>query len=286
MTTVLARRADRELLALLRLALDPAEWQIDAAANLHDFSLRLQTERADVVLIDLDHEDGVNALVETGPSLSVVIAVTADPTDLAAINAHELGADAVYHKPLAPDLMRARLEAAVRCVRKHDQPQAESYTFDNLQVDLRQPFVSVNGKALHLSSTEHKLIRVLAENAGRVLTHDQLLRTIWGEGYEGNSDLLRTFVSNLRRRLLEAGMTQDVIRTERSLGYWMLRPPVNVQPAGTQRGRARVVVQDAESTRNESRVQRERLRAEMGRLHVSISRLKSATREPPSSDTG
>jgi DNA-binding response OmpR family regulator len=199
------------------------------------------------------------------------------------MRAHELGADAVYHKPLAPDLMRARLDAAVRCVRKHDEPHAEAYVFDNLKVDLRQPGVTVNGKALHLSSTEHKLIRTLAENAGRVLTHDQLLLAVWGEGYEGNSDLLRTFVSNLRRRLVEAGMTQDVIRTERSLGYWMLRPPVNVETVGVG-GRSRVI-QDAESMRNESRVQRERLRAEIDRLHVTLSKLQVATNEPPESKT-
>jgi DNA-binding winged helix-turn-helix (wHTH) protein len=165
-------------------------------------------------------------------------------------------------------------------VRKHDAPDAEAYVFDNLRVDLRQPNVTVGGKALHLSSTEHKLLRTLAENAGRVLTHDQLLGAVWGEGYEGNSDLLRTFVSNLRGRLSEAGMTQDVIRTERSLGYWMLRPPTNVEPAGAG-GRARVVVQDAQSTRNESRAQRERLREEINRLHVTISKLQMATKEPP-----
>jgi two-component system KDP operon response regulator KdpE len=284
MATVLARRADRELLALLRLALDPAAWQIDVAADLHDFSLCLQTERPDVVLIDLDREESTDALAVAGPSRSVVIAVTADPTDIAAMRAHDLGADAVYHKPLAPDLMRARLEAAVRCVRKHDEPHAESYVFDNLRVDLRQPSVTVNGKQLHLSSTEHKLVRSLAENAGRVLTHAQLLQMVWGDGYEGNSDLLRTFVSNLRRRLSEAGVTQDIIRTERSLGYWMLRPPVNIEPAGSL-GRARIVVQDAESTRNETRVQRERLRTELDKLHVTIARLQLTSKEPPASTT-
>jgi two-component system KDP operon response regulator KdpE len=284
MNTALTRSTDRELVALLRLALDPAVWRVDAAATPRDFSLRLQTERPDVVLIDLDQEDGESALAEANSFRSVVVAVTADARDDSAINAHALGADAVYPRPLSPDLLRARLHAAVRCVHRHDEPSGEKYVFDNLEIDLRQPHVVISGRVLHLSSTEHKLVRTLAENAGRVLTHDQLLRMVWGEGYEGNSDLLRTFVSNLRRRLIEAGMTQDVIRTERTLGYWMLRPPVNVETSHARRGKGRVVLQDAESTRNETRTQRERLKAEMDRLQLTVSELQLASRRPPKSD--
>ena len=284
MGVALIRENDREFVAVLRLALRASDWRVEAATGRADFEHKLQSMNPDVVVIDVDRDEG-DALVHTASIYqSVVIAITRDAGDERTIGLLELGADAVYSKPLAPDLMHARLNAAVR-QRHRLRSLSDNYVFENLTVDLLHPVVKVNGEQLHLSATEHRLIRILAENAGRVLSHDQLLQEVWGEEYEGNDDLLRTFVSSLRRRLKEAGFSHEFIHTERALGYWVVRPPTEVATS------PKVAGTEAETTRLAVREQRERLRAGMYQLQGSVEKLHqtayrtSNPETPPASES-
>jgi two-component system KDP operon response regulator KdpE len=270
--TALVRQGDRDCVAVLRLALDPADWRLELAANRADFEHKLQSSHPGAVIIDVDRDDGERLLQVASTGTAVVTAITQNRSEEWMVHLFELGADSVYTKPLAPDLLRARLDAAVRLQRKLQPATQERYVFENLVVDLREPLVIVNGQQIHLSATEHKLIRILTENAGHILSHDQLLREVWGEEYEGNNDLLRTFVSSLRRHLREAGFAHELIHTERMLGYWVVRPPARhteVQPRPVGKTAAW-------STRLAARDQRENLRAGMARLQESVERLHEA----------
>jgi len=277
----LVRDGDRECVAILRLALNPVAWKLEPSADRDDFANKLQSRHPDIVVIDADRDDGEAFVVLASDAHSIVVAVTQDHSDQRSINLLDLGADAVFIKPIAPDLMRARLEAKIRSLHRLQPLAADRYVFENLTVDLREPSVHVSGHSLHLSATEHRLIHALAENAGRVLSHDQLLREAWGEEYEGNHDLVRTFVSSLRRRLKEAGFDHELIHTERSLGYWVVRPPAEAAEA-----RLRATNSEAQTTRLAVREQRERLRAGMSRLQGSVEKLqqsayKTANRDAP-----
>jgi len=276
----LVRDGDRECVAVLRLALNAAAWHLEPSADRDDFVRKLWSRHPDIVVIDADRDDGEDFVVTASDAHSIVVAVTQDHSDQRSINLLDLGADAVFIKPIAPDLMRARLEAKIRSLHRLLPVAADCYVLENLTVDLREPSVQVSGHPLHLSATEHRLIHALAANAGRILSHDQLLREAWGEEYEGNHDLVRTFVSSLRRRLKDAGFDHELIHTERSLGYWVVRPPVAAVV------RPRVAQEDAESTRVAVREQRERLRAGMYRLQGSVEKLqqsayKTANRDAP-----
>jgi len=263
----LIRENDREFVAVLRLALRASDWRVEVATARADFEHKLQSRHPDVVVIDADRDDGEAFVVTASNALSVVVAITQDHSDQRSINLLDLGADAVFVRPFAPDLLRARLEAMVRRVHKLQPLAADRYVFENLTVDLREPSVQVSGHTLHLSATEHRLIHTLAGNAGRVLSHDQLLREAWGDEYEGNHDLVRTFVSSLRRRLKEAGLIRELIHTERSLGYWVVRPSAEAaQPRPMTNG-------EAQSTRLAVREQRDRLRAGMDQLQGSVEKL-------------
>jgi two-component system KDP operon response regulator KdpE len=266
----LVRSSDRELQALLKLSLQGSDWELISATSIDDFAEAFRLTPPDVVVVDLDQEGGDAMLTVASRSPAFVAAVCTDPGDEKATGALARGADAVFVKPLSPDLLLSRLDAALRYRRKQIQPGAHRYVFDNLEIDEREYAVTVNGKLLHLSSTEHKLLRILAEHAGRILTHDQLLREVWGGGYEGNHDLLRTFVSNLRSRLQDAGVRQELIKTERMLGYWMLRPPERTLASGP----VELHHQDMERSLNESIELRAQLRGTIQELKSAVSRLR------------
>ena len=282
----LVRDGDRECLAILRLALSSVAWKLEPSADRDDFANKLQSRHPDIVVIDADRDDGEAFVLMASDAHSVVVAITQDHSDQRSINLLELGADAVFVKPLAPDLLRARLDAMMRRMHRLQPLAPDRYVFENLTVDLRGPSVNVSGHPLHLSATEHRLIHALAENAGRVLSHDQLLREAWGDEYEGNHDLVRTFVSSLRRRLKEAGFDHELIHTERSLGYWVVRPPAEAAEA-----RLRATNSEAQTTRLAVREQRERLRAGMYRLQGSVEKLQQAAyrttnpQTPPASES-
>jgi two-component system KDP operon response regulator KdpE len=273
MKTILVRESDRECVFLLRLALNHDGWKIEEAANEAEMRRAVGAKRPDVVLVDVDREGGDSLLGALASSHSVVIAVTMDESDGRAISLMTLGADAIYTRPIAPDLLRARLDAFVRLVAKHNEPEGSVYAFDSLSVNLREPVVSVQGEPLHLSSTEYRLVRILALNAGRIVSHSHLLREVWGDAYEGSHELLRTFMSTLRRRLRDAGIREEIIHTERQLGYWIPRTnstetSPDIELSGHESRHA------AELVRAQSRVARERLGIETRTLLQSTQRLQ------------
>ena len=90
---------------------------------------------------------------------------------------------------------------------------------DNLKVDLTRRLVSVGGEEISLTPTEYDLLRVLVQNAGRVLTHRQLLRQVWGNAYESEAHLLRVNMSNLRRKIEPDPTRPRYIITDPGVGY-------------------------------------------------------------------
>jgi two-component system KDP operon response regulator KdpE len=268
---VLVRESDREILALLRIALDPNDWRIETLAEGAEPVRRLEVAQPDVALVDVDRAGGESLVGLIGGSRTVAIAVSSDSRDEREITFMAMGADAVYRKPLAPDVLAARLDAIIHCLGKHIEPGSETYRFEGLSIDLRDAMVSLQDVPVHLSSTESRILRVMALNAGRIVTYDQLLQMVWGDGYEGSYDLLRTFISGLRRHLREAGFTHEIIHTERHLGYWVPRAP---SPPVT----AAEVAGPAEPVREQSRILRERLKAQREQLLGSVQELQVRTR--------
>ena len=118
----------------------------------------------------------------------------------------------------------ARLRVVLR---RMAQPGDEPiFTIDDLTVDLARRRVTVSGQEIQLTPTEYDLLRVLVTYAGRVLTHQQLLRQVWGMGYEADAHLLRVNISNLRHKLERNPARPQYIITEPGVGY---RLRVNAQ---------------------------------------------------------
>ena len=133
----------------------------------------------------------------------------------------DAGADDYVQKPVGIDELLARLRAVLRRTTPSGEPLIE---LGDLVVDLEKRSVTVAGKAVHLTPHEFELLRVLAMNEGKLMTHRALLREVWGPGYGSESNLLHVNVSQLRRKIEPDRARPRYLLTEPGAGYRLVRP--------------------------------------------------------------
>jgi two-component system KDP operon response regulator KdpE len=145
-----------------------------------------------------------------------VIVLSAVGEEDAKVRALAAGADDYVTKPFGPRELIARLNANLRRIR----PQTEEtvITADGLEIDLSRHTVSLEGNEIHLTPTEFDLLRLLARNRGRLMTHRDLLTSVWGAGYAEDTQVLRAHIANLRRKI-EPADGPRFIRTDPGVGY-------------------------------------------------------------------
>jgi two-component system, OmpR family, KDP operon response regulator KdpE len=145
-----------------------------------------------------------------------IIVLSAVGEEEAKVRALAAGADDYVTKPFGPPELIARLEAVLR----RAQPEASEPTIaaDGLEIDLAARAVRREGEEIHLTPTEFELLRVLAQNRGRLMTHSALLSEVWGPAYADDLQVLRTHVANLRRKI-EPSEGHRYIRTDPGVGY-------------------------------------------------------------------
>ncbi len=178
------------------------------------------TDRPDVIILDLglpdiDGIEVVRRLREWSSIPIIVLSVREYEQDKVA--ALDAGADDYLTKPFGVGELMARIRVAMRrSVTVPDMPVFES---GDLQVDITRRVVKVAGNEVQLTPIEYDLLRVLINNAGKVVTHNQLLRQVWGGPYEEESHLLRVHISNLRAKLEAEPARPQHIMTEPGVGY-------------------------------------------------------------------
>ncbi len=182
----------------------------------------LKSEKPSLVLLDLllPGADGIE-LMERIPELSdlPVIFISAYGRDETIARALEMGAADYIVKPFSPTELAARVRAALR-----RQAEPEPFRLGALSVDYAARRVTVRGKPVELTATEYDLLRVLAENAGRVVTHEDLLRKVWGRHEASDSKLVRAFVKKLRQKLGDDAANPTYIVSMRRVGYRTAQP--------------------------------------------------------------
>ncbi len=182
----------------------------------------LRAEKPRLVLLDLmlPGTDGVE-LMRTVPGLAdlPVIFISAYGRDETIARALEAGAEDYVVKPFSPTELTARIRAALR---RRSNPTP--FVLGELAIDYDRRRVSVAGRPVTLTATEYDLLRVLAEGAGRVLTHEALLRQVWAGRGTGNPKKVRAYVKRLRHRLGDDAASPTWIFNERGVGYRMPRP--------------------------------------------------------------
>ncbi len=188
----------------------------DGATALHEVT----AHRPDVIVLDLGlpDMDGVEVLRRLrawSPVPVIVLSVREqERTKVAALDA---GADDYLTKPFGMDELTARIRVALR--RSTQKGTEAVFETLGLRVDAGHRRVTVDGVEVALTPTEYDLLRVLVQNAGRVLTHRQLLRQVWGAAYQAEVQLLRVNISNLRHKIEPEPSRPIYLLTEPGVGY-------------------------------------------------------------------
>jgi DNA-binding response OmpR family regulator/signal transduction histidine kinase len=227
---ILAIDNDQQVLRYLRRTLDEAGFQTIATTSPSQISELVESEDPDLVILDLvlPGTSGFELLrrIRSFSDLPVIFLTGSDRNE-DAVRALNMGADDYITKPFSPTELVARIEAVFRrkliTNRTIDKQQ---FVLNDLSIDFAERRVTVAGREISLSATEYKLLSELATNAGRVLTYDQLLQRVWGQEYAGETDLVRSFIRNLRRKLNDDSQHPSYVFTERQVGYRMPRRPV------------------------------------------------------------
>ena len=177
----------------------------------------------DLILPDLDGFEVCRQLREYSPV--PIIMVSGRHEEAQKVRALRLGADDYVTKPFGTEELIARLEVALRRSEAGCGGSAPApYVGRGLAIDFVEPRVTLKGREVRLSPTEHKLLRALALNAGRVLFHEELLRRVWGPQCEGEPALVRNAIRHLRNAFGEDPRAPRHILTRRGFGY-LLAPP-------------------------------------------------------------
>ena len=138
--------------------------------------------------------------------------------------AFELGAADYVLKPFSPAELVARIGAALRQVAAFPHAGIEPYRYSDLAINYLERSVTVAGKPVRLTPTEYKLLFELSRYPGRVLTHDQLLKSVWSEDHPADQRLLRSFIKNVRRKIGDDARNPSYIFTQSGVGYRLARP--------------------------------------------------------------
>ena len=211
---------ERAIRRFLRAALTSHGYQVFEAENGQMALSAAAENRPDVVILDLGlpDMDGVEVtrqLREWFQAPIVILSVRDQENDkIAALDA---GADDYLTKPFGVGELMARIRVILRrASRPVDEPV---YEIDDLKVDLPRRIVTLHGQEVDLTPTEYDILRVLVQHAGRVLTHRQILRDVWGAPYETETHLLRVNMSNLRRKIEPDPNQPHYVVTEPGVGY-------------------------------------------------------------------
>ena len=205
---------------LLRITLEAEGYAVSEAQNGRTAIAQVAGQCPDLMILDLglpdlDGMDVLRLVRQQVPVPVIILSVREDESDK--IAALDGGADDYLTKPFSPGEFLARVRVVLR--RAAQSPVGQLFTSNGLEVDLALRTVTVNGQEVRLSPTEYDLLRALVLEAGKVLTHRQLLRQVWGAGYEAESHLLRVTMGHLRHKLEPDPARPRWIVTEPGIGY-------------------------------------------------------------------
>jgi two-component system KDP operon response regulator KdpE len=205
---------------LLTLSLEANGYRVFEAPNGQAGLAEAAQRRPDVIVLDLGlpDMDGVTVLkrLREWSQVPVVVLSVRDRED-DKIAALDNGADDYLTKPFGTGELLARLRVAQR----HAQPSADTAIFknDRLEIDLTTRTVKVKGQPVKLTATEYALLQLFVRHAGKVLTHRQILKEVWGPTYVEQTHYLRVYMSHLRDKLEENPADPALLTTESGVGY-------------------------------------------------------------------
>lgn len=205
---------------LIKVSLSVHGYEVYEASTAQEGLGKITHVRPDLVILDLGlpDVDGIDVLTSIRESSKIpVVVLTAREHENDKILAFDLGADDYVTKPFGMGELLARIRNALR--HSNDTNDAEILGFGNITIDRENREVRVDGNLVKLTPTEYQLLTLLAQNKGKILTHHQLLSTIWGPYTDSNSHYLRIYIGQLRKKLEQDSSEPIHIITEPGVGY-------------------------------------------------------------------
>lgn len=211
---------ERAIRRYLRVALSAQGMTVIEASSGEEALRAVAIDRPEVVILDLGLPDMDGAEVarqirEWSDVPIIILSVREQENEKVAVL--DAGADDYLTKPFGTGELLARIRAAIRrSIRKDNEPVIK---VNQLKIDLEHRQVTIEDRIITLTPTEYDLLRLLAQNLGKVLTHRQLLENLWGHSSEDDLHLLRVNISNLRRKIENDPSRPNYILTEAGVGY-------------------------------------------------------------------
>src|SRR5512141_3155102 len=217
---VLMIEDDPQIRRFLRAALAAEDYQFHEALTAGEGIAQAAARQPDLVLLDLGlpDRDGLEVIrgIRQWSQMPIVV-LSARGQEKDKIAALDLGADDYVAKPFAVGELLARIRAALR--RSTTAAAASMVRFGLVEVDLDKRAVRVEGQEVHLTPNEYKLLQVLIQHAGKVLTQRQLLNEVWGPQHTEQAQYLRVYIAQLRRKLERNPARPRYLQTEPGVGY-------------------------------------------------------------------
>jgi len=214
---------ERGLVKIIRLNLEQDGFEVVEANNGTQAMEKLRTTLPDLILLDvmMPDIDGFTVLKMVREIGNIpVIMLTAKGQEDDKVKGLELGADDYVTKPFSPRELTSRIRAVLRRGNfNKDEESGQIVVDDRLTIDFGKHEVWVEGELVQLRPTEYRLLYHLVQNAGWVLTHDQILNKVWGYEYENEPHYVRLYINYLRKKLEVDPSDPQYILTERGVGY-------------------------------------------------------------------
>ena len=226
---ILAVDDEPRYLEIIRFNLETAGYRVACAASGEEALEAVAADEPELIVLDvmLPGIDGFEVLGRVRDrSGCPIIMLTAKGAEEDKVRGLRLGADDYVTKPFSAQELLARVEAVLRRARGVEarEPQAQTFELGDLRIDRAAKEVTIAGQAVRLSPTEYRLLLCLADNAGVVLSRDELLTRVWGPAYKGEDEILRVSLWRLRQKLEEDPAAPRYVVTRPGLGYMLAAP--------------------------------------------------------------
>jgi two-component system KDP operon response regulator KdpE len=223
-TRILVVDDEPQILRALQLKLRGAGYAVETATTASEALVKASLRPPEAIILDVLLPDGRGTDVcreIRGWSSVPILVLSAVGEEAEKVAALDAGADDYVTKPFGGDELLARLRAALRRSSASTRPVVE---VGELRLDLEKRLVTMDGRAVSLTPIEYDLLRLLAENEGKLLTHPTILREIWGPAYGEESNYLHVYISHLRRKIEPDPARPRYILNQPGVGYRLVDP--------------------------------------------------------------
>ena len=218
---ILVVEDDNSVRNLITTTLKAHDYRYLTAPNGSTAILEASSHNPDIVLLDLGLPDidGVDVIkkIRTWSNMPIIV-ISARSEDTDKIDALDAGADDYLTKPFHNGELLARIRSAIRSIRE-EKDQSAILSFGDLTIDMLNHCVKKKNEIIKLTSTEFSILSLMAQNAGKVLTHQYLLKEVWGVAYQSQPQYLRVFIAQLRKKIENDPSFPAFILTESGIGY-------------------------------------------------------------------